>query len=217
MGSVTSLRTLGDKMSRTDRADLLVTIEEEANRLTRFVSDLLDMTRIEAGAIDVRKDSIDVGEVIRTVAHRAGKLFGSRNLKVTIDGNLPLVRADAALLDQVVFNLLENANKYSGPQSITRVGAAADGGDIRLSVTDDGIGIPKEALEKVFEKFYRVGGNDGRPSGTGLGLSICAGLVKAMGGTIKAESPIDHGRGTRMTIKLPAALPQRAPQTTAER
>ena len=124
---------------------------------------------------------------------------------MTIADNLPLVRGDAALLEQVVFNLLDNAHKYSGPQSITRIDAAADGGDIRMTVTDDGIGIPKEALEKVFEKFYRVGGNDGRPPGTGLGLSICAGLVKAMGGTIKAESPVDRGRGTRMTIKLPAA------------
>jgi two-component system sensor histidine kinase KdpD len=216
VGSVTSLRTLGGKMSSADRTDLLLTIEEEANRLSRFVSNLLDMTRIEAGAIDVRREAIDVGEVIRTTAQRAAKLFGSRNVKVTIADTLPLVRADAALLDQVVFNLLENAYKYSGPQSVTRIDASADGGNIRLSVTDDGIGIPKEALEKVFDKFYRVKGHDGRPSGTGLGLSICAGLVNAMGGTIKAESPVDRGRGTRMTIILPAAPPQKAREAKDE-
>lgn len=216
VGSVTSLRTLGDKMSRADRTDLLVTIEEEANRLSRFVSNLLDMTKIEAGAIDVRKDLVDVGDVIRTAAQRARKLFGARKMKLSVADNLPFVRGDADLLDQVVFNLLENAHKYSGPESITRIDAAADGGGIGLTVTDDGIGIPKEALEKVFEKFYRVGGNDGRPSGTGLGLSICAGLVKAMGGTIKAESSIDRGRGTRIMIKLPAGPPQTATETKPE-
>ena len=208
VGSVTSLRTLGDKMSRADRTELLITIEEEANRLSRFVSNLLDMTKIEAGAIDVRKDSVDVGEVVRTVAQRAEKLLGDRKTKLSIAANLPFVRGDAALLDQVVFNLLENAHKYSGPQSVTRVEATSVGGDVRLTVTDDGIGIPKDALEKVFDKFYRVGDNDGRAPGTGLGLSICAGLVKAMGGSIKAESPLDRGRGTRITISLPAAPPQ---------
>lgn len=215
VGSVTSLKTLGDKMSRADRADLLVTIEEEASRLTRFVSNLLDMTKIEAGAIDVRDDLVDVGEVIRTTARRAEKLFGARTIKATIADNLPFVRGDAALLDQVVFNLLENAHKYSGPQSVTRIDATAVDSDIRMTVTDDGIGIPKEALEKVFEKFYRVGGNDGRQPGTGLGLSICEGLVKAMGGSIKAESPVDRGRGSRLTIKLPAAPPEKVNGTKA--
>jgi two-component system sensor histidine kinase KdpD len=116
---------------------------------------------------------------------------------------MPFVRGDAALLEQVLFNLLDNAHKYSGLGSITVVKAHAEPTRIVLTVTDQGIGIPADALEKVFDKFYRVAGSDGRAPGTGLGLSISAGIVKGMGGTIKAESPVVDNRGARMTIELP--------------
>lgn len=205
VGSVTSLRTLGERMSRSDRDDLLVTIEEEAVRLSRLVGNLLDMTRLEAGAIDVRRDWVDVGDVVRSAVERARKSFPKRDVKVLVAERLPLVRGDAALLEQVLFNLLDNANKYSGPDSMTSIEARADKGTVSISVSDRGIGIPRDALEKVFEKFYRVAGTDGRAPGTGLGLSICHGLVQAMGGTISAESPISGTAGTRMTIALPAS------------
>lgn len=205
VGSVTSLRTLGDRMPRDDRAELLATIEEEAGRLSRFVSNLLDMTRIEAGAIDARRDLVEVADVIRAAAQRAERQLPGAKFILALPDVLPLVRADAGLLDQVLFNLLDNAHKYGRAGAAARVEAATGGSEVRISVTDDGGGIPKKALEKVFMKFYRVSHDDGRPPGTGLGLSICAGLVKAMGGTIKAESPVRHGRGTRMILTLPAA------------
>ena len=205
IGSVTSLRTLGKQMSPSDRSELLATIEDEAGRMSRFVSNLLDMTRLEAGAIDIRRDWVDVGDTIRGAVTRAEKSFAGRTIVAKSTGNLPLVHADAVLLEQVLFNLLDNAHKYAGPESLTRVAASAENGWIKLSVSDQGIGIPPDALEKVFDKFYRVAGSDGRAPGTGLGLSICAGLIKAMGGTISAESPIAGGAGTRMTIMLPTA------------
>ncbi len=205
-GSVTSLRTLGSQMSASDRSELLATIEDEAGRMSRFVSNLLDMTRLEAGAVDIRRDWVDVGDTIRGAVARARKSFENRSIKAEVAGTLPLAQADAALLEQVLFNLLDNAHKYSGPDSVTRVTATADPHWIKLSVSDQGIGIPQGALEKVFEKFYRVAGSDGRAPGTGLGLSICAGLIKAMGGTITAESPIEKDGGTRMTILLPTTV-----------
>lgn len=204
VGSVTSLRTLGDRMSKSDRAELLATIEEEAGRLSRFVSNLLDMTRLEAGAIDIRRDWVDVTDVVASAADRARKSFPKRKIQLAVPAKLPLIRGDAALLEQVLFNLLDNAHKYSGQESITHLDARQDGDRLVLTVTDSGIGIPREALEKVFDKFYRVAGSDGRAPGTGLGLSICAGIIAGMQGTIEAESPVTPQGGNRIRISLPA-------------
>ena len=203
VGSVTSLRSLGHRMSKVDRGELLATIEEEAGRLSRFVSNLLDMTRLEAGVIDICRDWVDVGDAVASAVERARKAFPGRKINTDIPDKLPLILGDASLLEQVLFNLLDNAHKYSGPQSFTEIKANAEPTRITLTVSDRGIGIPADALEKVFDKFYRVAGGDGRSPGTGLGLSICAGIVKGMGGTIKAESPIIGDGGTRITIAFP--------------
>lgn len=203
VGSVTGLRTLGDRMSKAERADLLLTIEEEASRLSRFVSNLLDMTKLEAGAIDIRRDRVAMADIVRSAVSRANKAFPRRKTELAVSPNLPAIRGDAPLLEQVVFNLLDNANKYSSPGTATRVTVKGEANCVSIQVYDAGIGIPEQDLEKVFEKFYRVSPGDGRPSGTGLGLSICAGLIKAMGGTIKAENSITAGKGTCITISLP--------------
>lgn len=208
VGSVTSLRTLGDRMSKSVRSDLLATIEEEAGRLSRFVANLLDMTRLESGAIDLRRDWVEVGDCAGSAVERARKAFPKRKIEFTRPSETYGVRGDAALLEQVLFNLLDNAHKYSGPESITKVDIAARAGTIIITVSDTGIGIPRDALAKVFDKFYRVAGSDGRAPGTGLGLSICAGLITGMGGTIQADSPVKHDKGTRITIALPAEAAQ---------
>ena len=204
LGSASSLRQLGERMGKRDRADLLATIEEEATRLSAFVSNLLDMTRLEAGALDIRRDWVDVADAVRGAVARADKIFPARRTQMSIAPSLPIIRGDAALLEQVLFNLLDNAHKYSPPQSVTHIEARPFEGGVRITVADQGIGIPPEALKKVFDKFYRVTGGDGRPPGTGLGLSICAGIVTAMSGTIAAQSPVSDGRGTEISIVLPA-------------
>lgn len=204
MGSASGLRTLGDRMKPEERTDLLTTIEEEAARLSMFVKNILEMTKLEAGAIDVRRDRVDAADAVRAAAVRANKSMAGRIIELSAGRDLPAVRGDAALLEQVVFNLLDNAHKYSPAGTPTRVAVGREGGDVTISVTDEGPGIPSGDLEKVFEKFYRVNPGDGRAPGTGLGLSICAGLVKAMGGTIKALSPVASGKGTRISISLPA-------------
>jgi two-component system sensor histidine kinase KdpD len=206
-GAVTSLRTLGGGMSEADKADLLAAIEEEAARLTRFVTNLLDMTRLEGGALDLKRDWVEIGEAVRAAVASARRSFPRREIQLRVSPSLPLVRGDAKLIEQVVFNLLDNADKYSDTSMPTSVSADVEGADVVVAVTDRGIGIPRAELERVFEKFYRVARGDGRPAGTGLGLSICRGVVTAMGGTIRAESPVSAGRGTRMVILLPAAQP----------
>lgn len=205
VGSATGLRTLGEKMPEKDRSELLLTIEEEAARLSSFVSNILEMTKLEAGAIQIRRDVVDVAEVARAAAVRANKVMAGRKIELSSVRDLPAVRGDAALLEQVIFNLLDNAHKYSPQGTPTQIAIARGPSDsLTIAVTDQGNGIPAADLEKIFDKFYRVDAGDGRAPGTGLGLSICAGLVKAMGGDIKAESPATGGIGSRITIRLPA-------------
>lgn len=205
IGAVTALRQLGEKMSAASRDDLLASIEEEAGRLSRFVSNLLDMTRLEGGALRPRRDWIDICDVIRAAADRGRKAFPERAIEVSLAPNLPLVRGDGALLQQVLFNLIDNANKYGGADTPTSIFARRDAADVVISVTDLGKGVPPADLERIFDKFSRRGKVDGRLAGTGLGLSISRGFIEAMGGSIRAESPAVRKRGTRIVIRLPAA------------
>ena len=149
-----------------------------------------------------RREPVDVSDVAASAIERASKARPSRKIELTIAPNEAPAEADTALLEQVLVNLLDNADKYSLPGTATRMTVSGNGDKISIAVTDEGIGIPKEALTRVFDKFYRVAGSDGRAPGTGLGLSICAGLVRAMGGNIRAESPVKDDRGTRIVLEL---------------
>ncbi len=205
-GAASSLRTLGERMSDEERVDLLTSIEEETARLSRFVANLLDMSRIEAGGLKVGRDLVDVADVVQGAVERSRKAFPKQPVRVNLAPDLPFVHGDDKLLEQVLFNLLDNAHKYAADGGAT-IHARRDGDDVVLSVTDEGPGIRPADLEKVFEKFYRGGRADGRKPGTGLGLSICRGLVQAMGGTILAQSPAVRRKGTRIVIRMPAAEP----------
>ncbi|TBW41368.1 sensor histidine kinase KdpD [Siculibacillus lacustris] len=209
LGSVTSLADFGDRLDEATRKDLLKAIEEETRRLSQFVVNLLDMTRLEAGNLELTVDWVDLADVARAAVARAARLYPGRTL-VLAGGDRPLVlEGNATLLEQVLFNLIDNAMKFSDPPGVTRLRLAPRDGTAVIEVEDDGIGIPPDQLERVFDKFHRVAAGDGRAAGTGLGLSICRGVVTAMGGTITAASPIADGRGTRITVELP--LPAAGP------
>ncbi len=212
MGAVTSLRQLGDKMTPESRVDLLQSIEEEGSRMSRFVANLLDMTRIEAGTLKPKSDWVAVSDVVQSAVERTRKYFPGRLIETGIAQDLPLIEGDSVLLGQVLFNLLDNAVKYGGDEPVN-VYARRDGADVLISVTDLGKGIPPAEIDRVFEKFYRRGKPDGRSPGTGLGLSIARGFVEAMGGKIHAESPAVKKRGTRIVIRFPAADKTRAEKT----
>jgi two-component system, OmpR family, sensor histidine kinase KdpD len=201
-GAVTTLRQFGETMAPAQRDDLLASIEEEAARLMRFVANLLDMSRIEAGALKPKRDYVDIAEVARAAVERARKAFHGQQITTSLARDLPFVRGDSNLLEQVLFNLLDNAQKYGAGASVA-VHARRAGADAQISVTDEGEGVKPADLERIFEKFYQGGRSDGRKAGTGLGLSIARGLVEAMGGTIRAESPAARRRGTRIVIQLP--------------
>lgn len=203
-GAVTSLRELGERMSSSTRSDLLLAIEEEAGRLNQFVNNLFEMTRIEAGMLRARRDPIDVGTVIAEAVGRAQRLHHNLQVDVSLADTLPEALGDPVMLEQVLFNLLDNACKYAGEAPVT-VYAKSEDDMVAIAVTDQGKGIPSADLERVFEKFHRRANGDGRPAGTGLGLAIARGLVTAMGGTIKAESPAIRRRGTRFIVRLARA------------
>ena len=207
-GAATSLRSLGDRMSAEERVELLTSIEDETGRLARFVANLLDMSRIEAGGLKVNREWVEVGDVIQRAAERSRKAFPAMPVKVNVAPDLPFVRGDDKLLEQVLFNLLDNAHKYGGDGGAA-LHARKEGGEVVISVTDEGPGVKPADLEKIFEKFYRGGRSDGRKPGTGLGLSICRGLIEAMGGSIAAQSPAVRRRRTRIVIRMPSVEPDR--------
>jgi two-component system sensor histidine kinase KdpD len=204
-GAVTTLQQLGDKIPPESRRDLLASIEEETARLSRFVANLLDMSRLESGAVKVRADFLDPTEIVRGAVERCRKVFPDMRIETSLARDLPYIRGDAGLLEQVLFNILDNAHKYGG-ETGAMVHARQEGPNVVLSVTDLGPGVKPADLERIFEKFYRGGRPDGRKAGTGLGLSICKGLVEAMGGRIEAQSPALRRRGTRIVVRLPAAM-----------
>ena len=202
LGSANSLREYGDLFDKQARDELVGTIEEEAARLSRFVANLLDMTRLEAGAIDLKREPSDMSEIIGAAVHRMKALLESFKLDYDIEPDLPLVDLDVLLMEQVLINLFDNAAKYAPPASTVIIGARRENGVVRIQVIDEGPGIPEDRLTRIFEKFHRVNGGDRQRAGTGLGLAICRGFVEAMGGTITAANRPDRS-GAIFTVELP--------------
>jgi two-component system sensor histidine kinase KdpD len=193
--------------SEEDRGAFLADIDAEADRLTRLVSNLLDLSRIEAGAIRPQKEWEDVSELIDRVTCRLAPRLAGHPLLREVSAGLPPVRLDTVLIEQVLTNLIENAAKYAPPASPITVGAHLVDGpggapELHLFVSDRGMGIPRSEQAKVFDKFYRVAGSAGRTGGTGMGLAIVKGVVEAHGGRVAVESR--SGEGSTFTVILPA-------------
>ena len=201
LGAADGLAGLPD-LTKEDREMLLSTIRDEAERLNRFIANLLDMTKLESGALTPNLDFVDIGEVIGSTLHRAEKMLGDHRIETALASDLPMVRIDPVLFEQVLFNLLDNAAKYAPDGTAIRVEGRLEGNSVALRVLDEGPGIPKAELERIFDKFYRVRKSDSQRAGTGLGLAICRGFVEAMGGTIEAGNRVDR-RGAVFTITLP--------------
>src|SRR5262249_43211378 len=162
---------------------LIQIIREESERLNRFIANLLDMTRLEAGAIEPKMSSVDLAELVGSALERASRILADHRIRLHLAPDLPLPRLDAVLFEQVLFNLLDNAAKYAPARSEISIEAWRNDNEVRLSIADEGGGIAPTDLEKIFDKFYRVHAEDRQRAGTGLGLAICRGFVEAMGGT----------------------------------
>jgi K+-sensing histidine kinase KdpD len=203
--SATSLLDSSVEWDAPARAEFLEAINEETDRLNRMVGNLLDLSRIEAGVLKPDKEWYDISEVIEDVAERLEPaLSASRHALATdVRGNLPLVRLDYVEIAQVVVNLVENAIKHTPAGTTIRIGAECVAGAITVSVEDDGQGIAAEALDRLFEPFFRAESGGPAP-GSGLGLAICRGFVEAHGGRIWAERRTGGGTAMRFTLPLEA-------------
>ena len=205
IGAITSLRSYGEGYDVMDRTELMATVQDEAERLNRFVGNLLDMTRLESGALEPKRGYVDLGEIIGSSLDRTAKILRGHKVELELTPDLPMLNIDAVLMEQVMVNLLDNAAKYAPPGSLVRVDAYQQDGSVVIDVSDEGPGIPNDALERVFDKFYRVRAGDRQRAGTGLGLAICRGFVEALGGRIVARNRPDRA-GAVLHITFPAAL-----------
>ncbi|WP_370673801.1 DUF4118 domain-containing protein [Pleomorphomonas sp. PLEO] len=202
LGAAGTLKDYAASLPDADRAELVSTVIEESERLHRFIGNLLDMTRLESGAMHPNASLHFPGDIIGSALRRAGRLLARHQIDVSLPADLPMLRVDAVLFEQVIFNLLDNAAKYAPPASTIAIQGWRDAGHAVLRLVDEGPGIPQEDLERIFDSFYRVRKIDHVPAGTGLGLAICRGFIEAMGGTIAATNRSDRS-GAIFTIRLP--------------
>src|SRR5215471_3909633 len=207
IGSAGTLRDFGSKLTDSEKVELLSTVIEESERLNRFIANLLDMTRLESGAVTPKLAPHDLSEIIGSTLQRTSKILRNHPVRLDLAPDVPMVSLDAVLFEQVLFNLLDNAAKYAPPDTTVSIRTWRDQDSVILQVIDEGEGIPQGDLEHIFDKFYRVQKTDQVRPGTGLGLAISRGFVEAMNGTIIAANRPDR-RGAAFTITLPISHEQ---------
>ncbi|BCS52478.1 sensor histidine kinase KdpD [Geobacter sp. SVR] len=205
-GVLSTLRDNGTRLDEQTRRELLDNACGEAERLNRFVGNLLDMSRIEAGAVRLNLEPCDVQDLVGCAMAALEPRINEREVTFRMQPGMPLVPMDLVLMTQVLVNLLENTLKYSPAGSPVEIVATIDSGKLLLEVADRGPGVPEHDLKRIFDKFYRIPVPEGA-GGTGLGLSICKGIVEAHGGAISAENR--EGGGLRIVIRLPLETPAR--------
>ncbi len=214
LGAASTMRDLGSGLTEAEKHDLLATVIDESERLNRFIANLLDMTKLESGAIVPNATRQDIGEIVGSVLRRAGKILVHHRVSLDLAPDMPMLELDAVLFEQVLFNLLDNAAKYSAAGTTISIRSQRDKTSMSLQVIDEGDGIPPTELESVFDKFYRAQKGDHVRPGTGLGLAISRGFVEAMHGTISASNRGDRS-GAVLTIRLPIPAETNALDTAA--
>jgi two-component system sensor histidine kinase KdpD len=202
VGAAGALKDLSSSLNNKAKADLLATILEESERLNRFIANLLDMTKLEAGSFKPNTALHDLGEIVGTALERTSKLLARHKIELEMSAELPMLELDPVLFEQVLVNLLDNAAKYAPPDTTLRIVGWREGDAVKLGVADEGSGIPPEELERIFDKFHRAQKGDQVRAGTGLGLAISRGFVEAMGGSIVAANRTDRP-GAVFTITMP--------------
>ena len=207
IGSASTLRDLSRKLNEAEKADLLATIVDESERLNRFIANLLDMTKLESGAVAPNTARHDLGEIVGSALQRASKILSGLRVELDLSPDMPMVEVDAVLFEQVLFNLLDNAAKYADAGTTVRIQSWRDSEAVYLQVIDAGPGIAAADIEQIFDKFYRAQKGDHVRAGTGLGLAISRGFIEAMNGTIEAANRTDRS-GAIFTIRLPIPAPQ---------
>jgi two-component system sensor histidine kinase KdpD len=217
-GAASSLLEDRGALSDTQRRDLLNAILDESQRMNRLIGNLLDMIRVETGALEVQRDWQPLEEVVGVALIRLDERLKEHPVRVSLPADLPLLWIDGLLIEQVFVNLLENAVKYTPAGTAIEISAAAGDGQVIVDVADRGPGFPPGEEAKVFDKFYRVptGGAGTGAGGVGLGLTICRGIITAHGGRIRAENRAGGGAVFRFTLPLAGRPPEGVPGEPAE-
>ncbi|MBB2887366.1 MULTISPECIES: sensor histidine kinase [Pseudomonas] len=201
-GSIDSLLALGEAIPLADRRELLEGTRDEAERLDRYIQNLLDMTRLGHGALKLARDWVSPADIVGSALNRLRAVLASLHVVTEVPAELPLLYVHAALIEQALVNVLENAARFSPPHGRLELRAGATDSELFFSVSDEGPGIPEEDRAKIFDMFYTAARGDRGGQGTGLGLAICQGMVGAHGGRISVADGIE-GRGTCITLHLP--------------
>lgn len=211
LGSATSLLDYRDKLDEKLQLGLLGNIKAEAEGLDEMVRNLLAIARIDAGALELRRDWVDLREIVERVVSVAKRRGATLSFVLDLPSGLPMIAADAILIEQAMVNVVNNAVSHTPPGTSVVIDAIVAPDSVSLRVTDNGPGIAAKNLHRVFEKFVRAGAS--KPSGadkgegTGLGLAIAKGIVTAHGGSVSAESPVGEAGGTRISLKFPRKEP----------
>src|ERR1700716_2315444 len=214
LGAARPLADLSSGLTDAEKRDLLATVIDESERLNRFIANLLDMTKLESGAVVPNTARHDISEIVGSVLRRASKILEHHRVSLELAADLPMLELDAVLFEQVLFNLLDNAAKYAPAGTTISIRSLRDKDSILLQIVDEGVGIPPAELESIFDKFYRAQKGDHVRPGTGLGLAISRGFVEAMQGTISATNRTDRS-GAVLTIRLPIPAVSDALDTAA--
>ncbi|MGX9380303.1 DUF4118 domain-containing protein [Pseudomonas sp. JQ36] len=201
-GSIDSLLALGEAIPLEDRRELLEGTRDEAERLDRYIQNLLDMTRLGHGALKLARDWVAPADIVGSSLNRLRAVLAPLQVSTDVPSELPLLFVHAALIEQALVNVLENAARFSPAHGRLQLSAGANDEEIFFTVSDEGPGIPEDERAKIFDMFYTAARGDRGGQGTGLGLAICQGMVGAHGGRISVAEGID-GCGTSITLHLP--------------
>lgn len=202
IGSASSLLSLHDRMSEEDRKSLLEAILAEGQRLDRYIRNLLDMTRLGHGTLQIERDWIAVTDILASALRRTRTVLQHVHIVLKVDEALPLIHVHPALIEQALVNILENAGRFSPSGTAITIDSWSDGSEVIIAVSDEGPGIPEALRPRVFERFFTGASSDQQSHGTGLGLAIAQGMVGAHGGRVCVVEP-DSGVGARVEVHIP--------------
>ena len=201
-GSIDSLLALGERIPLNDRRELLESTRDEAERLDRYIQNLLDMTRLGHGGLALARDWVAPADIVASAVQRLRPVLAPLQVELQVPQQLPLLYVHGALIEQALINVLENAARFSPSQGRLRISADSDAQELRFCVSDQGPGIPAHEREKIFDMFYTAARGDRGGQGTGLGLAICQGMLGAHGGRVSVDDGLD-GRGATLCLHLP--------------
>ena len=204
LAAASSLAEYDARFEAVTRRELIDTIQAQAERLNRYVANLLDMTRLESGVLDLKRVLMDPVEAMSSALEQMRRRLAGRRIEREFTATGSMISVDPVLIEQALANVIENAAELSPPDSVVHVRVSVENGEAVLAVTDQGTGVVPEEAPRIFDKFFRGQADRRKDGGVGLGLAVTKGVVEAFGGRIGVESPVADGHGARFTIRLPA-------------